>query len=492
MLVFDRIGKTWPGGARALDDVSFVVPRGAFVVLLGPSGAGKSTLLRMVNGLVSPSSGAVVVDGIPVQRDTLTAVRRRVAMVHQQFNLVERLSVAANILSGAVAVVPGWRVALWWYPPDLRRRAWELCRAVGLTEREFFRRAATLSGGQQQRVGIARALILEPALLLADEPVASLDPVIAREVLALLRELARARGTTVLCSLHQIDLARDFADRIVGLGGALAKLWRPQLSEQSEVARLAAFHPDRLPLLARIEVEERVERRLDPASLRFVEHVERREVLVEPFGYLFVVLGKLAETIEIALWATLLAVLLSLPLAVLGAANYAPNRALYYGSRATVSLLRALPELISALFLVLAFGFGPAAGVLALALHSAGFLGKFFAEDIENADRKPQEAMDAIGAGRLRTLWVAVLPQVLPQYVAYVLYILDRNLRMAAVIGLVGAGGIGQELKGRWDMFQYGHVSTILTAIFLAVLVLDQVSARLRARLIGPSAMRPA
>lgn len=277
-----------------------------------------------------------------------------------------------------------------------------------------------------------------------------------------------------------------------GLGGALAKMWPPQLSERSEVARLAAFDPDRLPLLARIEVEERVERRLDPASLRFVEHVERREVLIEPLGYLFVVLAKLAETIEIALWATLLAVLLSLPLAVLGAANYAPHRVLYYGSRTTVSLLRALPELISALFLVLAFGFGPAAGVLALALHSAGFLGKFFAEDIENADRKPQEAMDAIGAGRLRTLWVAVLPQVLPQYVAYVLYILDRNLRMAAVIGLVGAGGIGQELKGRWDMFQYGHVSTILIAIFLAVFVLDQVSARLRARLIGPSAMRPA
>lgn len=239
MLVFDRIAKTWPGGARALDDVSFVVPRGAFVVLLGPSGAGKSTLLRMVNGLVSPSSGAVVVDGLPVRRDTLAAVRRRVAMVHQQFNLVERLSVAANILSGAVAAVPGWRAALWWYPPELRRRAWELCRAVGLTEREFFRRAATLSGGQQQRVGIARALILEPALLLADEPVASLDPVIAREVLALLRDLARARGTTVLCSLHQIDLARDFADRIVGLGGGRVVFdGPPEALTETAIARI--------------------------------------------------------------------------------------------------------------------------------------------------------------------------------------------------------------------------------------------------------------
>lgn len=110
----------------------------------------------MVNGLVSPSSGAVVVDGIPVQRDTLTAVRCRVAMVHPQFNLVERLSVAANILSGAVAAVPCWRAALWWYPPALRRRAWELCRAVGLTEREFFHRAATLSGGQHSSGSASR------------------------------------------------------------------------------------------------------------------------------------------------------------------------------------------------------------------------------------------------------------------------------------------------------------------------------------------------
>jgi len=103
-----------------------------------------------------------------------------------------------------------------------------------------------------------------------------------------------------------------------------------------------------------------------------------------------------------------------------------------------------MPELIVALFLVLAYGFGPIAGVLALGLHAAGFLGKFYAEDIENADKKPQEALEAIGAGKLKTLWYGVIPQVLPQYIAYTAYILDRNLRMATVIGLVGAGGIGQ------------------------------------------------
>ena len=122
--------------------------------------------------------------------------------------------------------------------------------------------------------------------------------------------------------------------------------------------------------------------------------------------------------------------------------------------------------------MVLAFGFGPAAGIMALGLHSAGFLGKFFAEDIENADVGPQDALIALGAAKWRVLKLSVLPQVMPQYVAYILYILDRNLRMATVIGLVGGGGIGQELKGRFDLFEYGHVTTIIIAIFLVVFIL--------------------
>jgi len=121
---------------------------------------------------------------------------------------------------------------------------------------------------------------------------------------------------------------------------------------------------------------------------------------------------------------------------------------------------------------------------LALGIHGAGFLGKFYAEDIENADRNPQEALQAIGAGKVKTLWYGVLPQVLPQYIAYTLYILDRNVRMATVIGIVGAGGIGLELKGRFDMFNFGHVGTILLIIFITVFLLDQFSARLRSRVL--------
>ncbi len=133
---------------------------------------------------------------------------------------------------------------------------------------------------------------------------------------------------------------------------------------------------------------------------------------------------------------------------------------------------------------MLAFGFGPIAGVLALGLHSAGFFGKFYADDIENADRGPQEALSSLGANNLKVLRYAVLPQVLPQYASYTQYVLERNVRMATVIGVVGAGGIGIELKGRFDMFNFGNVTTILVVLLITVLALEQLTQWARARLI--------
>lgn len=216
-LSFRNLFKQFPDGVRALDDVGFDVPRGQFCVVLGRSGSGKTTLLRTVNGLTTLDGGAVRLGETTLSRATLRGVRRRVAMVHQQFNLVERASVAANVLAGAVAEAPAWRVHLGWHTDALRARACAVLHRVGLDEIHLSRRAAALSGGQQQRVGIARALLLDPEVILADEPVASLDPAISREILTLLRDVARERGATVLCSLHQTDLAREFGDRIVGM-----------------------------------------------------------------------------------------------------------------------------------------------------------------------------------------------------------------------------------------------------------------------------------
>jgi len=296
-------------------------------------------------------------------------------------------------------------------------------------------------------------------------------------------ELDRFAALTGEAILAQLGLGEE-SQVGRGLGRMIRSLFPIAVEERRELARLSEIDRENLPWLARIERVETIRYELDRQTLQLVPIVETKEYLVEPFGYLLRVLGKMLETLEIALWATILSVLLSVPLAILAAANYTPHRSVYLAARGVVSFLRAIPELVSALFLVLAFGFGPIAGILALGLHAAGFLGKFYAEDIEAADKKPQEALLALGASKLRVLRSAVLPQVAPSYVAYTLYILDRNVRMATVVGLVGAGGIGQELKGRYDLFEYHHVGTILVVIFVTVFLLDQLSARLRARLL--------
>jgi phosphonate transport system ATP-binding protein len=217
MIKFNSVSKAWPDGTRALSDVTLEVPRGQFCVILGPSGAGKSTLLRAVNGLMKPTRGGVSIDGVALSHSTERELRQRVAMIHQHFNLTGRMSVAANVLAGLLPVVPTLRALLGWFSPVHRTKACMLLEQVGLAPLHLHRRAQELSGGQQQRVGIARAFVLDPEVVLADEPVASLDPKISRDILSLIRDAARERNATVLCSLHQIDLAREFADRIIGM-----------------------------------------------------------------------------------------------------------------------------------------------------------------------------------------------------------------------------------------------------------------------------------
>jgi phosphonate transport system ATP-binding protein len=185
MLNFDSVAMRYADGTRALDGVSLQVPAGQFCVVLGSSGAGKSTLLRMANGLVKPTQGAVQVEGVPIVAAALARVRPRIGMIHQQFNLVLRSTVAENVLAGALPAMPTWRALLGLFTDAQRSKACALIESVGLQEQHLLRRVSELSGGQQQRVGIARAFMLDPPLVLADEPVASLDPQTSHDVLSL-------------------------------------------------------------------------------------------------------------------------------------------------------------------------------------------------------------------------------------------------------------------------------------------------------------------
>jgi phosphonate transport system permease protein len=269
-----------------------------------------------------------------------------------------------------------------------------------------------------------------------------------------------------------------------GVGAIVAQMVPPQLAERTDIARIPGFDPAHLPPLAYLETERVVETALDPSSLALQDRTVTRTWLVAPFGYAATVAGKMVETFEIALWGTLVALAIGLVLGMAAARTIVPHALPRGVARLLLGVLRSVPELVLALVLVLAYGFGPVAGFLALGLHGGGVLGRFFAEQIEHADPRPQQALQAIGAGRLAIWRIAILPEVAPHHVGSILYILDRNVRMATVVGLVGAGGIGQELKGRFDLYDYAHVGTILIAILIVVLLLDQVSARLRHRLL--------
>jgi phosphonate transport system ATP-binding protein len=207
------------GETQALRDIDLTVTKGEVVVLLGRSGSGKSTLLRHIDGLDVPSQGEVTVLGRSVstlKSKELRQLRGQVAMIFQQFELVPSLTVLENVLTGALARVKGPRLGLSTWSTSLKREALAHLDRVGLLDRTYSR-ADMLSGGQQQRVAIARALMQNPEVLLADEPVASLDPESSDVVMRLIREIGTERGLTVICSLHQVDIALGWGDRIVGL-----------------------------------------------------------------------------------------------------------------------------------------------------------------------------------------------------------------------------------------------------------------------------------
>lgn len=294
-------------------------------------------------------------------------------------------------------------------------------------------------------------------------------------------DLGRLAQQMAAAALAPVGLAAP-SQASDALGGMIAQLVPIQLSDRRDIASMADFDPARLPRFAYLETTAESRRELNPDTLAHTEVTRQTTWLVQPFGYVGQVAAEMLETIEIALWGTILAIILSMPLALLGAAPLMSQRLVRGGARGLCAALRAFPELLSALFLVAAFGFGPGAGILALGIHAAGYLGRTFADAIEDADQRPLQAVQATGANGLIAFRMAVLPQVRAPFVSAAFYILDRNVRTATVVGLVGAGGIGQELKGRIDMFEYGHVGTILIAILITVLLLDRIAIRLRRR----------
>jgi phosphonate transport system ATP-binding protein len=220
MLKVENLTKIYePGGVLALDNVSFEVPKGQFLAVIGLSGSGKSTLLRCINRLIEPTAGKIMLDSDDItaaNQEQMRRIQRRIGMVFQHFNLVSRSSVLTNVLAGRLGYVnPAWSL-INRFPQDDIKKAYHELERVGIGDKADVR-ADALSGGQQQRVGIARALMQDPELILADEPVASLDPVLAHSIMKYLQDINEQDGVTVLCSLHFLDIVHRYADQVIAL-----------------------------------------------------------------------------------------------------------------------------------------------------------------------------------------------------------------------------------------------------------------------------------
>ena len=221
MLSIKNLSQSYVPGKPVLNGINLDIAAHGIAAIIGPSGTGKSTLIRCINRLVEPTSGAVEMDGedlVRLSRASLRRARRRIGMVFQEYNLVERLTVMENLLSGRLGYVSAWRAWRRRFPDDDIARAFELLNVVGLAGFAH-QRADSLSGGQRQRVGIARAVMQEPALLLADEPTSSLDPKTSVEIMQLLTDIARQRDIPVVINMHDVELAKRFADRVIGMAG---------------------------------------------------------------------------------------------------------------------------------------------------------------------------------------------------------------------------------------------------------------------------------
>ncbi len=214
-----RLRKEYVAGKPILKEISLTIEGRGITAIIGPSGTGKSTLVRCINRLVSPSAGEIHFQGQDLAQlsgAALRHARRKIGMVHQEYNLVERLSVMENVLSGRLGYMPAWKAWLRKFTPEDVRTAFELLDAVGLGDFAT-RRADQLSGGQRQRVGIARALMQAPDLILADEPTSSLDPKTSVEVMEIMVRLTSERGIPVIINMHNVELAKRFANRIIGM-----------------------------------------------------------------------------------------------------------------------------------------------------------------------------------------------------------------------------------------------------------------------------------
>jgi phosphonate transport system permease protein len=502
LLVASRLSVRFAGCQHcAIEAVDLAIAAGERIAIVGPSGGGKTTLLRALEGSIAPTSGTVERTGT-------------VALVHQDLRLVAEETVLANVCSGGMGAstlaegLAGWS-------DELRERARELIADLGIGELEEAT-VGTLSGGQRQRVAIARALCARPRILLADEPMAALDPENSLRILRLLSRLQARHRFALVLTIHDPGPAPEFFQRVfvvrdgrvverdTGVLDNWHEIFAADLSEEEDVPpggqdRALARRPGLFQRLATPATVAAVigaivwsgaSLDLKGASLAnagsgFLDLVRRMvpgslaEAAALPWATLA---AALAQTVQMALVGTALGAVASLPLALMASGATAPLW-LRAPMRLALNAVRTVPSVFWALIFVAVTGLGPLAGVLALAAYSCGYLTKFFYESLEDADGRPAAALRQLGASRLQAFRRGVWPASKPSLLASTFFVFEYNIRAASILGVVGAGGIGADLMYYIEWRQFPSAAAGLLLILAVVVALDAVSRLLRARL---------
>ncbi len=540
MIEFKNVYKTYPNGFTALKDVNLKIEQGEFVAIIGLSGAGKSTILRCINRMHDITKGTLTVDGVDVNSlrgAELRRFRRKVGMIFQSFNLVSRSTAIKNVLTADVPDMSFFKVLFGIFSKDQKMRALESLDKVGILDKAYTR-CDQLSGGQQQRVALARTLNQNPKIILADEPVASLDPITARQVMQDLlcphqqgiQHLYSAQYPSyrprapVLRPRDRRACRRDRlrrprlhhhpgADRLClqRHEGARAGQWGVSAMENEvntlvkltwfdkifkpQVITLANGHTtirrrSRAPLiLLLLAVAIVLSLRMTGFSLAVI--VTKFDKLLDLFVKLFhpkwsffeKVTRPLVDTIKMSILGTVIGCLLALPVSVLASTNIDKSRVIVSVLRFILALIRTLPTLVIALVCALVFGLGTFAGTLAISVFTFGIVAKMLYESIETIDMGPFEAMEAMGANKFQAFWSACVPQILPVYLSHSLYCFEMNVRASAILGYVGAGGLGITINERIGWRDYEGLGMVLLTLFVVVVAIEFLSEYLRGKL---------
>ncbi|MCL2405766.1 MAG: phosphonate ABC transporter, permease protein PhnE [Defluviitaleaceae bacterium] len=520
LLSIRELTKTYDGKHLVLKGLSFDVNPGELVTIVGPSGAGKSTLIRCINRLVQPTSGNVVFDGVHVEtagRQKLRQVRARIGMVFQQHNLIARTTVKKNVLHGRLGEISFFRSMLGLYAKDDKQEAEALLKTVGL-ESNMHQRAGTLSGGQMQRVGICRALMQRPKLLLADEPIASLDPVAAKTVMDYMQKVAHERNLTCIVNLHQVEFAKKYATRIIGLKAGRvvfdgspcdltddvvgyiygdADIGSHNYDGEDEDVNNARHESITAPS-SRKEKALHVYKATRPhvciflliaAILFSFLHLDIQVLHVfASFPSLFRFFGDnflppnftglrtfwpvVLDTVLFAVVGTYISAVLAFLLGLLMAQTN-PSPLLRGVVRFFVSFLRNVPMLAWALVMVFVFGIGPVIGVFALVFATLGFLARSYAESINEIASTKLEAIKSSGAGYMQVIYHGLVPEFIPAWINWTLFSFEINIRASAVLGMVGAGGLGLLIQADLDLRRFRRAMALILVLVVLVLVTE-------------------